>query len=366
MGLFDKFLGKNEKSVLQTPFSPPADLFNTSEYRNLREFKHAVLQDWSEESAKSLHSCDCGYYKKFHTPCAHIYMKALKDGVFKDVFANGAQELPGLARLSDGAFTVFSNELYYGHYEEDHRLGAVERYATELEAAGLITVRDDVFYYSDAVRSNILYVLYAAMSDMRCPIKAQSVKTKARWNERRKIEEQIRKKAESKKESRKAGQFSIDYADKCERMEERIDDMEMPDVDDPENKIAFFQKKMAKVDEMEAFCAAVPGGQEYFDRHYPLLRQRIQWDLDDYMEDQYEADKRRFEEIKAEQKVVNGMKSRIKKEIKRAESIKATDLKKLFPEEEQKLYAKALRELEKSGAVVKGKDGSRVVYSLKE
>lgn len=365
MGLFERILGKNEKSVLQTPFSPPAELFNTSEYRNLREFKHAVLQDWSGEPAKSLRNCDCGYYKKFHTPCSHIYMKALKDGVFKDVFTKGAQDLPGLARLSDGAFSAFSNELYYGHYEEGHRLGAVERHASELEAAGLITVRDDVFYYSDAVNSNILYVLYTAMSDMRCPIKAQSVKAKARWNERRKIEEQIRKRAESKKESRKAGQFSIDYADKCEKMEERIDDMEMPDVDDPEKKIAFFQKKMAKVDEMEAFCADVPGGQEYFDRHYPLLRQRIQWDLDDYMEDEYESDRERLEQIKVEQKLVNGMKSRIKKEIKKAGSIKATDLKKLFPEEEQRFCAKALRELEKSGAVVKEKDGGRIVYGLK-
>ena len=73
----------------------------------------------------------------------------------------------------------------------------------------------------------------------------------------------IRRKQRVKKNPGKKDSSPLITQRNVKKMEERIDDMEMPDVDDPEKKIALFQKKVAKVDEMEAFCAGIPGGQEY-------------------------------------------------------------------------------------------------------
>ena len=375
MALFDRIFGKTKtvvgiSSAQETPshHSVIPEMTNSRAiYQpsaiNLRAFKHAVLRNWTGSAALSVKKCICGFYQKNHI-CPHIYMKALDDGLFCDVFSSGAI-LNGMAnRLSDGGFAAFSDVLYDGYYDQVRPLTKISGFEQELADAGLIVLEDDGFRFSQIVRDNMFYALHLFLTDMRAPIKQSIVKRQTRIAEREKVREAHRRSLKSPSKQMKT--FEEVFFDKCYGTYDKIMDLEEPDTNDPKKHIAYFEKRMKMVDELEQFCSKQKGGREYFDHEYGLLRQEIQWDLDDYMEDQYPSDLKYFEAEQAEKKLVNGMKTRIKKQIKTAGSIKATDLKKLFSEDEQKLYAKALRELEKSGAVVKGKDGSRVVYSLKD
>lgn len=376
MALFDRLFGKTKTVVGISPQNNSTSsnqsvipeitnkntIFDPTPI-NLRAFKHAVLRNWTGGPADSVKKCKCGFYQRNHI-CPHIYMKALDDGLFRDVFNRGTVLDQMVGSLSYGAFAAFSDSLYDGYYDQIRPLTKIRGYEPELVDAGLIHLEDDGFRYSQTVKENLFYALHLFLSDMRAPIKQSVVKRQSRMEEREKVRDAHKRSLRSPSKQMMA--FEEVFFDKCYRSYEKIMDMEEPDTNDPKKHIAYFEKRMKMVDELEQFCSEQKGGKEYFDHEYGLLRHEIQWELDDYMEDQYPTDLKYFEAEQAEKKLVNGMKSRIKKQIKAAGSIKATDLKKMFPEEEQKLYAKALREMEKSDAVIKGKDGSRVVYSLKD
>lgn len=180
MALFGRLFGKKntveeissqqQKTVFPTQSIIPetahmSDIFESTTV-NLRSFKHAVLRDWSGDPITSVNKCTCSFYQKNHI-CAHVYMKALDDGLFREVFSRGATLNEMANRLSDGAFAVFSDFLYEGYYDQKKPLITISGFEQELEDAELIILEDDGFWFSQAVQDNLFYALYLFLTDMR-------------------------------------------------------------------------------------------------------------------------------------------------------------------------------------------------------
>ncbi len=160
------------------------EYFNTH-YKQINRWKHAVIGD-SVKKCKilkfpSLHGkietnngnilqvtldkCECVDFMKRKQPCVHMMKFAIEVGVY-DKVKNIA--IDKIQNLSDRAYECFSQNLYYGYYEETHK---AERYPQkifrEIAEQNLIEFENPNFKYSDFTRENIIAVIYATYSDPR-------------------------------------------------------------------------------------------------------------------------------------------------------------------------------------------------------
>ena len=138
-------------------------------YKNLVQFKHACLNDYSDRGEKAtFHGCSCPYFKKFHLPCWHMYQLALSKDFFKELFEKGEHLTDAINSLSKGAKNTMAHALYMGYYNEPHLFSSLKNksFKNALLKSGLIIQceeNENQFVFSKDVQENIYYVLYRFM-----------------------------------------------------------------------------------------------------------------------------------------------------------------------------------------------------------
>lgn len=160
--------------------------------------------------------------------------------------------------------------------------------------------------------------------------------------------------------------FEDRYSNTCDKKEEKIYNVET-NSRDPDRNVKGFKKMLELCHELEDFCASKgPGGIAYFKENYAHIYQEIQNDLDDYMKNEYEEDKKYFEEEKAKKKAIKSLSNKILKEIEKAGgSAMQKDLRKLVSNDEPDYFNQAIKSLLESDKISKFKEGSHVVYKTK-
>ncbi|MCX4355635.1 MAG: SWIM zinc finger domain-containing protein [Oscillospiraceae bacterium] len=148
------------------------------------------------------------------------------------------------------------------------------------------------------------------------------------------------------------------WRNKIEKMEDSAHDKENPD-----DVISTLRKAVALCDDFREFCSLYTGGTSYYDAYEADDKERIERDIEDYIENEYEDAKTEYEELQQAKKEYSALKRKILKAITLSENgLVHKDIVALTSPENKNLAERALKELVNSESISKEKRGNRWVY----
>lgn len=92
--------------------------------------------------------------------------------------------------------------------------------------------------------------------------------------------------------------FEDEHEKDIEKWNRRIDNAEPSSGDNPDKKVAAYEKAIELCNEFESFCSDFPGGTVYYLENEQSRRDELERDLEDYLSEDYEEEKRFYEEEK--------------------------------------------------------------------
>lgn len=164
---------------------------------------------------------------------------------------------------------------------------------------------------------------------------------------------------------------SLDFEDEHEREIERwrnkIDKMEDSayDAENPDTVVSKLRKTISLCDEFRDFCSLYIGGTSYYDDNEADVKERIERDLEDYLENEYEDAKESYKYLQQEKREYSALKSKILNAIISSENgMTRKDVFALTSLENKNLAERALKELTNDESISKEKRGNKWVYFI--
>ena len=159
--------------------------------------------------------------------------------------------------------------------------------------------------------------------------------------------------------------FDDKYYDSVHAKIDKIWEME-EEFDDPDKTVKNYNKMLEKFEDLKKWCLEKEGGGEFYEEEVLPEYEGVKENLENFLKNDYEEAKKEFEEVQEHKKTVSKTKKQILSMLK--EPMKKTELEKAFPvqEDDCNYCAIALSELLYEGKIVKGKEGNRVIYSVKK
>ncbi len=162
---------------------------------------------------------------------------------------------------------------------------------------------------------------------------------------------------------------SLDFEDEhekdIERWRNKIEKVEDSayDKENPDEIVSTLRKAVSLCDDFREFCSLYIGGTSYYDDYEAADKERIEHDIEDYLENEYENAKAEYEELQQEKRECSVLKDKILNAIISSENgMLHKDIFALIPPQNQKLAERALKELVNDESISKEKRGNRWVY----
>ncbi len=159
--------------------------------------------------------------------------------------------------------------------------------------------------------------------------------------------------------------FEDEHEKDIERWRNKIEKMEDSayDKENPDKIISTLRKAVSLCDDFREFCSLYIGGTSYYDDNEADIKERIERDIEYYLENEYEDAKREYEELQREKRIYSALKKDILNAIISSENgLVHKDIVALTSPENKNLAERALRELVNDESISKEKCGNRWVY----
>ncbi len=162
---------------------------------------------------------------------------------------------------------------------------------------------------------------------------------------------------------------SLDFQDEhekdIERWRNKIYKMEDSayDAENPDTVISKLRKTISLCDEFRDFCSLYIGGTSYYDDNELDVKERIERDLEDYLQNEYEDAKEDYKNLQKIKKEYSALKDKILCAIISSENgMVHKEIFALTSPENKNLAERALKELVNDESISKEKRGNRWVY----
>ncbi|MCM1061964.1 MAG: hypothetical protein NC452_16980 [Eubacterium sp.] len=148
------------------------------------------------------------------------------------------------------------------------------------------------------------------------------------------------------------------WRNKIEKMEDSAEDKENPD-----DVVSTLRKAVSLCDDFREFCSLYVGGTSYYDDNEANVKERIERDIEYYLENEYEDAKIEYEELQQEKRIYSALKKEILNTIISSDNgLLHKDIFVSIPPENKNLAERALKELVNTKKISKEKRGDRWVY----
>jgi len=161
--------------------------------------------------------------------------------------------------------------------------------------------------------------------------------------------------------------FEDEHEKDIERWRNKIEKAEDSayDKQNPDEVISALRKAVALCDDFREFCSLYVGGTSYYDTYEASDKERIERDIEDYLENEYEDAKEDYENLQQKKKEYSALKRKILKAITLSEDgLLHKDICALTTPENKNLAERALKELVNNESISKEKRGNRWVYFI--
>ena len=159
--------------------------------------------------------------------------------------------------------------------------------------------------------------------------------------------------------------FEDEHEKDIERWRNKIEKMEDSalDKENPDDVVSTLRKAVSLCDDFREFCSLYIGGTSYYDTYEADDKERIERDIEDYLENEYEDAKTEYEELQQTKKEYSVLKRKILKAIISSENgLLHKDIVSLTSQENKNLAERALKELVNNESISKEKRGNGCVY----
>ena len=162
---------------------------------------------------------------------------------------------------------------------------------------------------------------------------------------------------------------SLDFEDEhekdIERWRNKIEKMEDSayDKENPDDIVSTLRKAVSLCDDFREFCSLYIGGTSYYDNNEADVKERIERDIEQYLEDEYEDAKEEYEYLQQRKQEYSVLKDTILNAIICSDNgMVHKDIFALTSPENKNLAERALKELVNDESISKEKRGNRWVY----
>lgn len=161
--------------------------------------------------------------------------------------------------------------------------------------------------------------------------------------------------------------FEDEHEKEIERWRNKIYKMEDSayDKEDPDDIVSTLRKAVSLCDDFREFCSSYIGGTSYYDDNEADEKERIEHDIEEYLEYEYEDAKESYAYLHKEKREYSDLKSKILYAIISSENgMVRKDIFALTSPENKNLAERALKELTNDESISKEKRGNRWVYFI--
>ncbi len=159
--------------------------------------------------------------------------------------------------------------------------------------------------------------------------------------------------------------FEEEHEKDIERWRNKIEKMEDSayDKENSDEVVSTLRKAVSLCDDFREFCSLYIGGTSYYDAYEAADKERIERDIEDYLENEYEDAKAEYEDFQQTKKEYSALKRKILKAISSSENgMVHKDIFALTTPENKNLAERALKELVNNESISKEKRGNKWVY----
>lgn len=131
----------------------------------------------------------------------------------------------------------------------------------------------------------------------------------------------------------------------------------------PDDIVSTLRKAVSLCDDFRDFCSLYIGGTSYYDDNEADVKERIERDIEQYLEDEYEDAKEEYEYLQQQKQEYSALKRKILKAVISSKNgLVHKDIVALTSPENKNLAERALKELVNDESISKEKRGNRWVY----
>lgn len=159
--------------------------------------------------------------------------------------------------------------------------------------------------------------------------------------------------------------FQDEHEKEIERWRNKIDKMEDSayDAENPDTVISKLRETISLCDEFRDFCSLYIGGTSYYDDNEADVKERIERDLEDYIQNDYEDAKENYKYLQQKKQEYSVLKDKILYAIISSENgMVHKDIFALTSPDNKNLAERALKELVNDESISKEKRGNKWVY----
>lgn len=159
--------------------------------------------------------------------------------------------------------------------------------------------------------------------------------------------------------------FEDEHEKDIERWRNKIEKMEDSayEKENPDDIISTLRKALSLCDDFREFCSLYIGGTSYYDDNEADVKERIEHDIEQYLEDEYNDAKEEYEYLRQQKQECSALKEKILNAIISSENgLLHKDIVALTSPENKNLAERALKELVNDESISKEKRGNRWLY----
>lgn len=136
--------------------------------------------------------------------------------------------------------------------------------------------------------------------------------------------------------------------------------------DNPDKIVTAAEKVIALCDEFRDFCYSYSGGMSYYDNNEADTKERLEQDLQDYLDNEYDSAKAFYDEEQKHKRFLASSKRKIYNALSASEKgMTRKEVYALFSPDDQGIVLRILNQLVNEDKVSKEKQGNKLIFTAK-